>query len=116
MHKRGMFLHVLAVGVALGEVIILPVGLADVVEFVLVKGGAHHDSAHLEVLVVLLVEVSLLPAGLFAEEVQVHPALYSLLAFLLVAVRLEDYLPDALGVDGLAAGEELATHFSHFEL
>ena len=65
---------------------------------------------------VLLVEVSLLPAGLFAEEVQVHPTLYSLLAFLFVAVRLEDYLPDALGVDGLTAGEELATHFSHFEL
>ena len=64
-----MLLHVLAISIPLSEVIILSVGLADVVELVLVEGRADHYAAHLEVLVVLLVEVSLLAAGLLAEEV-----------------------------------------------
>jgi hypothetical protein len=116
MHEWSVFLHILAVGVALREIVIFSVGLANVVEFVLVEGGTHHDAAHLQVLVVLLVEVSLLTAGLLAEQVEIHSSFYSLLAFLLVAVRFEDALPDTLGVDCFAPGKELATHFSHFEL
>jgi hypothetical protein len=67
-----LFADVLGVGAALGEVVSLAVAFPDVVELVLVEGGAHHDAAHLEVLVVLLVEVALLASRLLAEEVYVH--------------------------------------------
>ena len=64
-----MLLHILTVSITFCEIIILSVGLANVVELVLVEGRTHHYAAHLEVLMILLMKISLLTTGLFAEKV-----------------------------------------------
>ena len=82
VHQRLLLAHVLGVAAALREAAGLAVGLADVVELVLVEGGTHHDAAHLQVLVVLLVEIPLLPPRLLPEQVYVHCPLQPLLRLL----------------------------------
>lgn len=87
-----MFVDVFAIGVALCEIIGLSVGLPNVVELVLVEGAAHHDAAHLQKLVVLLMEVPLLPSRLLSEEVDIDGPLDPLLRFLLILTHRIQHL------------------------
>ena len=80
----GLLVDVFAVGVALGEAIGLSVGLSDVVKLVLVKGAPDHDAAHLQKLVVLLMEIPLLPPRLLSEQVDVDSPLDPLIRLFLI--------------------------------
>ena len=84
MDEWGLLVDVFAVGVALGEAIGLSVGLSDVVKLVLVKGAPDHDAAHLQKLVVLLMEIPLLPPRLLPEQVYIDSPLNPLIRLLLI--------------------------------
>jgi hypothetical protein len=77
--QRRFLLDVLVAGISFGEVIDLAVGLANIVELIFIEGATHHDPTHLEVLMVLLVELPLLPPCLLSENVCVNCSLNSLI-------------------------------------
>lgn len=79
-----MFVDVFAIGVTLCEVIGLSIGLAYVVELVLVEGTADHNAAHLQELVILLMEIPLLSSCLLSEKVDIDSSLDLLIRFLLI--------------------------------
>jgi hypothetical protein len=79
VNHRRFPIDVLVAGISFGEIIGLAVGLTNIVELVFIEGATHHDSTHLEVLVVLLVELPLLPPRLLSEDVYVNSSLNSLI-------------------------------------
>jgi hypothetical protein len=106
---------VLGVGAALREIIGLPVGLPNVVELILVEARPHHDAAHLEVLVILLVEVALLPTRLLPEEVDVDATLDALLRLLLLLPRRQQTHPHALLVHTLHSAPPPHLNYSQLQ-
>lgn len=96
-----MFVDVFAVGVSFCEIIGLSVGLPNVVKLVLVEGTADHDAAHLQKLMILLMEIPLLPPCLLPEKVDIDSSLDPLIRFLLILPQRVQHLVvlQPIGVD-----------------
>jgi hypothetical protein len=89
VHHWHLLVYVFVVGAALGKVIRFTIGFANISELVLVERAAHHNSAHLEILVVLLVEIPLLATCFLPKEVDINDFFHLFLAFLLLFGRLQ---------------------------
>ena len=87
-----MFVIIFVVGVAFGEIIGLSIGFPNVVELVLIEGTANHNAAHLQKLVVLLMEIPLLASRLLSEEVDIDGSLDPLIRFFLILTHRIQHL------------------------
>lgn len=115
MDEGLLLADIFGIGAALGEVVGFPVGLPDVFELVLVETRPHHDAAHLQVLMVLLVEIPLLSTCILAEEVDVHSSLDPLLWLLLLLSGGQQTDAHPLLIDPLHSSDP-APHLNYSQL
>lgn len=84
MDDWNFFVDVFVIGAAFGKVICFAIGFANISELVFIEGAPDHNSAHLEILMILLVEIPLLPPRLLPEKVNIDDFFHLLFAFFLL--------------------------------